>query len=165
MTETKRTRIRRLSNRQKKVLERTLAFTPQHFVPSQEAIQAFFAYTDRGVRLPPDQKPEGTDQLMQGWKGQILKKKKRELHHEEESVREEPMSPSHEQWLDGHFSGDYPLAAVAMDFVRDAYEPLYGGKGKETWLRKLPAYQHLCQIRCKVGSGQHKKLLNLEKAG
>lgn len=148
----------RLTPRQQKVLSTTVAFCDIRYEPTEDDIEAFFAYTDRGIDGPPRGVDSGYT-LRTAWKFWIATTSKQDAQKWGRGY-----SMTQRAWLDDHFADRYEdstsLATVAVDFVWDALTPEYrcGRSVEDYWLRNLPAYQHLCQLRARIGSGAHEQL-------
>ena len=114
------------------MLKHTLAYCSGD--PTPEQVRDFFGYIDRGIPVPLGHDTE----LILAWKlWQSRQPGKGEKEFDHLTIQEE-------MWLEGNFSGDYPLAAVTIDFIKDgAFE------------RQRPAYIDLCRLRYRVKSGGH----------
>jgi hypothetical protein len=123
--------LTRITSKQRTVLKRSIAFCQDDFNPTDEGIMQFFAYVDKGKLI---EHPDAIT-LLDAWRIS--------------NVKRNGLSLQQEMWLDGHLNGDFTLGNISLYYLADAlYNP-------SLWERKLPAMQHLCQLKQIIGSCNH----------
>ncbi len=113
--------MKRLTGKQRRGLKVILSFAPRDFQPSAQAVEWFFARSDRGLKVEWSASSDYND-----YTGILL------AHHMMSGAQEN-------MWLDGHISLDFPLG-VLVQYIMDE-EPVNEAlleRAVELWRSVLP---------------------------
>jgi len=117
----------KLTKGQEKDFYQVMAFWSLPTVPTDSDIAKYLGWQEQGVKFNTHENPNAAELMLC-----------RSLAYGK------PFSVQENLWLDGHFSGDYSLALVVREFIRDAI----GHPG--LWFQRLPAYEMAYNLHLKL---------------